>query len=230
MTDSAQIAITEDGPYIVSGTVPLTEQRLTVDAEGSTWDFADTDSQPRAGGEQYALCRCGASLTKPFCDGSHAKVGFDGTEVAGHTPFAQSATRIPGPGLDLDDDEPLCAFARICDGHGNIWSTVSDTDDPEVRQTVAHQGSHCPSGRLVVSDTRTGEVLEIAFDPSIVLLEDPQENAGGPLWVRGGIPITGADGVAYETRNRVTLCRCGASSNKPFCDGTHAHIDFDSHS
>ena len=47
----------------------------------------------------------------------------------------------------------------------------------------------------------------------------------GPV-VRGGIPITAADGFQYELRNRVALCRCGASQNKPFCDGTHAQIKF----
>ena len=48
-----------------------------------------------------------------------------------------------------------------------------------------------------------------------------------PLWVRGGVQIVSADGGVYEVRSRVTLCRCGASSNKPFCDGSHASIGFD---
>ncbi|MEO5901562.1 MAG: CDGSH iron-sulfur domain-containing protein [Ilumatobacteraceae bacterium] len=48
----------------------------------------------------------------------------------------------------------------------------------------------------------------------------------GPIWVRGGIPISSSDGRAYEVRNRVTLCRCGASTNKPFCDASHAPIGF----
>ncbi|UCF09264.1 MAG: CDGSH iron-sulfur domain-containing protein, partial [Thermoplasmata archaeon] len=43
----------------------------------------------------------------------------------------------------------------------------------------------------------------------------------GPIWVRGRIPIESADGHIYEIRNRVTLCRCGWSSNKPFCDSSH---------
>ena len=38
--------------------------------------------------------------------------------------------------------------------------------------------------------------------------------------------VVGADGKAYEVRNRMTLCRCGESSNKPFCDGTHASMKF----
>jgi CDGSH-type Zn-finger protein len=57
-------------------------------------------------------------------------------------------------------------------------------------------------------------------------VEDPAEGVSGPLWLRGGIPVFAADGFAYEVRNRVTLCRCGASKNKPFCDGSHAAIKF----
>ena len=58
------------------------------------------------------------------------------------------------------------------------------------------------------------------------VIEDPAERVSGPLWVRGGIPVIAADGFAYEVRNRVTLCRCGASANKPFCDGSHFKVGF----
>ena len=56
---------------------------------------------------------------------------------------------------------------------------------------------------------------------SIGIVEDPAKRCSGPLWVLGGIAVESAGGEAYEVRNRVTLCRCGASKNKPFCDGTH---------
>jgi len=56
--------------------------------------------------------------------------------------------------------------------------------------------------------------------------QDTAKEISGPLWGRGGIPVIGADGVTYEVRNRVALCRRGASSNKPFCDGSHASIGF----
>ena len=59
------------------------------------------------------------------------------------------------------------------------------------------------------------------------MVEDPALECSGPLWVRGGITVESKDGSSYERRNRVTLCRCGASSNKPFCDGSHASIKFD---
>jgi CDGSH-type Zn-finger protein len=77
-----------------------------------------------------------------------------------------------------------------------------------------------------VRDAETGEVLEPELEPSISLVEDPAKDCSGPIWVRGNIRITSADGFEYEKRNRVTLCRCGASQNKPFCDGTHADITF----
>jgi CDGSH-type Zn-finger protein len=48
----------------------------------------------------------------------------------------------------------------------------------------------------------------------------------GPLFVSGGIEIERTSGELLETRNRVTLCRCGQSGNKPLCDGTHFEIDF----
>jgi CDGSH-type Zn-finger protein len=48
----------------------------------------------------------------------------------------------------------------------------------------------------------------------------------GPLWVRGGVRVVAADGTSYEVRNRTTLCRCGHSRNKPFCDGSHEDAGF----
>jgi hypothetical protein len=56
-------------------------------------------------------------------------------------------------------------------------------------------------------------------DSSTVWLRLPQS---GPLWVRGGIAPIGSDGQAYEIRHRITLCRCGKSENKPFCNGARA--------
>ena len=61
---------------------------------------------------------------------------------------------------------------------------------------------------------------------SIGVTEQPSEKVSGPLWLRGGIPVISADGFAYEVRNRMTLCRCGASANKPFCDGSHFKVGF----
>ncbi len=224
-SDSAVgVTVTRNGPYMVTGGIKLSEQIIATDSDGSSEAWIEREL-PSAG-SRYSLCRCGQSNKKPFCDGSHAKVGFDGTEVADRTPFRDRAQILDGPSLALLDVEKLCAFARFCDPHGQVWSQVAGTDDPEVRATFVRQVQSCPSGRLVAWDRATGTALEPELAPSIGLIEDPAEACSGPLWLRGGIAITSADGAAYEVRNRVTLCRCGESKNKPFCDGTHAAIKF----
>jgi len=219
-----KITIAEDGPYLVEGGVPLAHQHIVTNEEGESLEWREGD--PVAADEPYALCRCGRSAKKPFCDGTHGKIQFDGTETARRASYEEQAERIEGPEMVLKDDESLCAFARFCDPHGRVWNLVGKTDQPRVRRLVEHEAGHCPAGRLVAEDRATGKALEPHFEPSIGLVQDTAKGTSGPLWVRGRIPVVSADGVPYEVRNRVTLCRCGASNNKPFCDGTHASFGF----
>ncbi|NMC27394.1 MAG: iron-binding protein, partial [Syntrophomonadaceae bacterium] len=107
-----------------------------------------------------------------------------------------------------------------------IWKLTKRSDDPEARATAIEEAGNCPSGRLVVWNKATGEPIEPVLAPSIVVIEDPGARVSGPLWVRGGIPVESSDGSEYEVRNRVTLCRCGRSENKPFCDATHILVGF----
>jgi len=218
------VSVTRNGPYLVSGGVPLARQTIVADAKGGSEEWRQGESFPAS--ESYALCRCGHSNNKPFCDGTHKKVGFDGTESASHAPYREQAQLTEGPVLALSDAQALCAFARFCDPNGQVWSQVEHTNEARVRATFVRQVNNCPSGRLVAWDRSTGKPIEHALPVSIGVTEDPVEGVGGPLWLRGGIPVTSADGFAYEVRNRVTLCRCGASKNKPFCDGSHAAIKF----
>jgi len=223
-SDDLKITITKDGPYLVTGGVPLSHQHVVVNAEGESIDWRAGD--PVEGGDNYALCRCGHSTKKPFCDGSHKKRGFDGSETASRAPYLEQAQRIPGPTMDLLDAEKLCAFGRFCDPAGQVWNLVEKTDHEAARRVFEHEATACPGGRLVAIDKKTGKAIEPHFEPSIGLIHDTARGESGPLWVRGGIPIESADGTTYEVRNRVTLCRCGASANKPFCDGSHASIHF----
>ena len=85
----------------------------------------------------------------------------------------------------------------------------------------------CPAGRLMIKDNETGRLVEPELKKEISVLEDPAAQCSGPLFIKGGIKIEGADGRVYEIRNRVTLCRCGRSQNKPFCDGMHASAPLD---
>lgn len=219
-----RIQVATNGPYLVSGAVPLSRQTIEASAEGAS--EAWTESEPFPVQKNYALCRCGASSNKPYCDGTHARIHFDGTETADRAPYLQIAGMIDGPELALTDAEKLCAFARFCDPNGQVWRQVADTDNPDVRETFIRQVGNCPAGRLVAWNKANGAPLEPDLPLSIGLIEDPVEQCSGPLWIRGGIAIVSSDGFEYEIRNRVTLCRCGASRNKPLCDGSHAQIKF----
>jgi CDGSH-type Zn-finger protein len=215
-----KIQVTKDGPYVVSGNLPLSEQWIVTNAGGESLEYREGKKFPAQ--PQYALCRCGHSANKPFCDGSHQKVQFDGTETASHEPYLKQAETIEGPTMLLTDQENLCAFARFCDPKGRIWNLVKQTDNPEAQELVKHEAGHCPAGRLVAWDRKTGKPIEPKFKPSLGLIEDTEKHVRGPIWARGGIPVVSADGKTYEIRNRMTLCCCGRSNNKPFCDGSHA--------
>ena len=217
---NAKIEITKDGPYLVSGGLPLSEQWIATNAEGESLDYREGKKYPAQ--PQYALCRCGESANKPFCDGTHKKVQFDGTETASRQPYLEQAETIEGPTMRLTDQENLCAFARFCDPKGRVWNLVLRTDAPEARQLVEYEAGHCPAGRLVAWDRETGKPIEPKFEPSLGLIEDTAKQVSWPIYVRGGIPVVSADGKTYEIRNRMTLCRCGRSDNKPFCNGSHA--------
>jgi len=219
-----RVTVIDNGPYLVIGDVPLAKQTIETDAEGGSESWRE--GAPVDHRESYALCRCGASQTKPFCDGSHAKVGFDGAETASREPYLDQAKVMDGPVMALTDAESLCAFARFCDPNGQVWGQVGQTDDAGVREAFVRQVNACPSGRLVAWDKATRHQVEHELPVSIGLVEDPEQQCAGPLWLRGGILVVAADGFEYEVRNRVTLCRCGASKNKPFCDGAHASIKF----
>ena len=215
-----KIEVTRDGPYHVTGSLPLSEQRIVTNAGGESLDYREGtvfDASP-----DYDLCRCGHSGNRPFCDGTHKTVQFDGTETATQQPYLERAETFEGPTMNLTDVEDLCAFARFCDPEGRVWNRVGQTDDPDARRVVTRESGDCPGGRLVAWERATGEAVEPAFEPSIGLIEDTARKVRGPIWVRGSIPVVSAGGETYEVRNRIALCRCGGSRNKPFCDGSHA--------
>ncbi|MGD0081224.1 MAG: CDGSH iron-sulfur domain-containing protein [Methanoregula sp.] len=213
------VTVSRNGPYIVTGSVPLRTMEICNDAEGNCRTWKTVHEFPLQ--EQYALCRCGHSKNKPFCDGTHAKIHFDGTETAGNEAYLRHPDSIEGEELRLEDVGNLCVHARFCMRAGGIWNLTRNSGIPEARDTAIEEACNCPSGRLVVRDRKSGRAIEPELEKSIVLIEYPARHEHGPLWVRGGIPVVSADGESYEVRNRVTLCRCGKSGNKPFCDGSH---------
>ena len=218
------ITIEKNGPYLVKGGVPLTEDAVVPAETGHHMEYRhvkDFDT-----GKVYALCRCGASKNKPFCDGSHTQINFDGTETADRAPYLARVEAYYGDELALLDDN-RCAYARLCHReHGDVWRLTQIAEDDELKEEAVQASWHCPTGRLEHHDSKTGHIYEQEYDPSIVILEDPGEHCSGPLFVRGGIQLIGADGFEYEVRNRYALCRCGASPEKPFCDAVHDTIHF----
>ena len=97
---------------------------------------------------------------------------------------------------------------------------LEDPDDSLIRGQIMSMVEKCPSGTLTYELEADGEIVEPDLPREIAVIPD------GPLWVSGGITVERRDGQPLETRNRITLCRCGASANKPFCDGAHKDIGF----
>ena len=139
------VTISENGPYLVTGDVPLAKQTITSDAKGGSETWQEGETIPHR--DTYALCRCGRSGTKPFCDGTHLKIGFKGGEMASREAYLDQAKVLDGPVLQLTDAESLCAFARFCDPNGQVWSQVARTDHSHVKELFIRQVNNCPSGR-----------------------------------------------------------------------------------
>lgn len=217
------ITVTEKGPYLVYGRPPLAEQFIMPNTENESWYFQEgkhfsTESEPTA------LCRCGASKRAPYCDGSHAHTDWDPTLNAPDESLLDTAERIEGETLTLTDNPKYCVFARFCHPEGDAWTLTERSHDPEARKLAIREASMCPSGRLTAWDKSTKKPFEFRFEPGLGLIEDITIGSSGGLWVRGGIPLRREDGRTYEIRNRTVVCRCGQSTNKPYCDGTHAAI------
>lgn len=217
------IKVTKCGPYLVYGVKEIAEKIILVDDKGTSIEYGDGEKF-EIKEDPVALCRCGQSKKAPFCDGTHAVEEFIGNETASFEPILANADEIEGPNLTLRDNPRYCAFARFCDANGQVWNLVKvgeNTTDEE----ATRQSQYCPSGRLLMFN-EAGEALESKLNPSIGVIEDDGLKISGPLWIRGGIRVESADGKNYEVRNRQTLCRCGRSGNKPFCNGLHARIKF----
>ncbi len=221
MSTKGRIKIIKDGPYVVRGNVPLAESVIT--PIGMEYEMKAGREFPQA--EEYYLCRCGKSKNPPFCDGSHAKTNFVGTETASREKYEDRAELFEGPGLDLLDDN-RCAFGRFCHSDkGEVWELIRNTDKEEYKAKAIKTASECPAGRLTAVD-KTGKLIEPEYQPSIEVLQDPEKGVSAGLFIKGNIPIESEDGQVYEIRNRVALCRCGKSRNKPFCDATHVAIQY----
>jgi CDGSH-type Zn-finger protein len=220
MAKNVKIKVTNDGPYLITGSILLIRMIIETDSYGDPRRWREVERYPVR--ERYALCRCGKSKKKPYCDGAHTMQRFNGTETASTEPYLENVKEYLGPELKLTDSVELCVGAAFCVREAGIRNLTVHSDRPGFKEIAIEEAANCPSGRLVVWDKR-GNPIEPDYEPSIVVTEH-EDGLPGPLWIRGEVEIESVDGVTYEKRNRVTLCRCGRSLNKSLCDGAHFDI------
>ena len=222
------IEIREDGPYAIHGNIPLARKKRVTTGEGEALTWAKIEDIPTD--EGYVLCRCGQSKTKPFCDGTHDHIEFDGSFAKEFKPISETQDVLEGDGIRVKVDNSYCVHAKYCfNKMSGIRKLVPESETANAKSALMAMVDRCPSGTFVYELPTDGEYQEVEADlPKEIsaIAQDDRSSTAGPLWVTGGVPIMKPDGTFLEIRNRVTLCRCGKSKNKPFCDGTHATVDF----
>ena len=209
MADKPKITPMQDGPFLVEGI-----EAMTYYGDGSTVEV----------GGKKALCRCGGSKNKPFCDGTHTTNGFTSAKDEGGMP--DLLEHYEGNGIVIHDNRGICAHAGSCtDGLKSVfklgeepWIDPHGAPAEEIKKII----ESCPSGAL--SYTIEGEMRnEWGGEPAQAIAPN------GPYVFRGSVEIEGVDMAEGATFDHVTLCRCGKSQNKPFCTGAHWDHKFDEH-
>jgi CDGSH-type Zn-finger protein/ferredoxin len=168
-----------------------------------------------------ALCRCGGSAKKPFCDGTHSKLGFSSQKVAEGT--RDKRQNYVGKGVTIHDNRSICSHAGFCtDRLASVFRMKTepwiDPDGARIEEII-EAVKRCPSGALSYSIDGV-EHRDQDRDPMITVSKD------GPYLVTGGVELEDESRAEGASEEHYTLCRCGASKNKPFCDGTHWYVKF----
>ncbi|GAA1693665.1 hypothetical protein GCM10009765_48650 [Fodinicola feengrottensis] len=176
-----------------------------------------------------ALCRCGQSADKPYCDGTHATVDFQDTKDPKRVPN-QRDTYV-GQQVTVFDNRGICAHSGLCTDRlagvfhagGEPFVTPSGGRMDEIVRAVRD----CPSGALsfAIDGREAREQVDQPRKPAITVTED------GPYRIVGGTPLVDDEGVDVPrntgvSREHYSLCRCGHSQNKPFCSGMHYYVGF----
>ena len=203
--DSPIIEPLENGPLKVTGQVT----------------FKNSRGEAITAKRVMVLCRCGQSKSKPFCDGSHAGIGFRSEKSDQRV--ADRLDKYQGKGVTIHDNRGSCSHAGFCtSGLPAVWSSATEPwIDPDGASTgeIIETIRKCPSGALLYEES--GAVQSRFHEaPEILVSRD------GPYYVRGGIGLKGDDFGQGATSEHYALCRCGQSRNKPFCDGSHWYAGF----
>jgi CDGSH-type Zn-finger protein len=202
-----------NGPYLVTNADALL-----------TWLGERIPARP-----QMALCRCGGSAIKPFCDGTHARIGFTGQKDPKRVPDRRDT--YVGQQVTVLDNRGLCAHAGFCTDRLNTVFHVGEepfvTPNGARMDEIIRAVRACPSGALsyALDGREARDQVDQERPPAIEVSRD------GPYRVTGGIPLKDWQGND-EPRNQgaslehYSLCRCGHSQNKPFCSGMHWYVNF----
>ena len=94
--------------------------------------------------------------------GRMRRISFNGTETAGNESYLRHPRVLRGPELELADYENLCVHARFCMRPSGVWNLTERSDITEARETAIEEACNCPSGRLVLRERKTGNVIEPA--------------------------------------------------------------------
>jgi CDGSH-type Zn-finger protein len=130
-----RIVVMPNGSYLVYGDIPLVRKRKVVAENGESviWEKTQTFLTE----ETHALCRCGESGSKPFCDGSYARVGFDGREADDPRTPGEGQLVHEGNGIVVRRDLSLRMHARFCVGRlRKVPEMMSDTSDSDMRAHI----------------------------------------------------------------------------------------------
>jgi CDGSH-type Zn-finger protein len=194
-------------------------------------NLQNSEGEPLSNVHGIALCTCGASKNKPFCDGTHGKIGFssknkNSVTLEGSTSIKDRRKSYVGKKIIIHDNRKICSHAAEC---VNNLPSVFRLDarpwinpDAEELEQIIKIIEKCPSGALSYSIDGIEYRDQNERKPMVTVLKD------GPYAITGGIDLIG-DGIQFAegfSKEHYTLCRCGASNNKPFCDGTHITINF----
>ena len=183
--------------------------------------FTNSQGAPLSTKPITALCRCGKSSTKPYCDGTHSKIGFSGKKLSDGT--QNRRVSYAGKEITIHDNRAICAHAGICtDKLAAVFRMqLEPWVDPDGAkpEAIIDTIKQCPSGALSYSIDGV-EHRDLERVPAITVTKD------GPYVVTGGVTLQEQSLGEGASEEHYTLCRCGSSKNKPFCDGNHWNIEF----
>lgn len=172
------------------------------------------DNEPISAGNPAYLCRCGDSKGKPFCDGTHSEVKFQSKREIDE----EVIQKYVGKDITITFNRSICAGAAYCVKHTAVFSSKSSANwihpNNDTHDKIIKTIKSCPSGALSYSLKGT-------------TYTDSRDKAKLSIIKNGPYQV---EAITYDVKplptnsstTKYTLCRCGMSKNKPYCDYAHA--------